>query len=146
MDAFGRVDIVLSNSGIEHFRAVPDVTAQEIDNVFAVNVKAQFFVAQQSHKYMADGGRLILMSSISAQKVKTSYPIASKTIILTILCIGYSRTCNYAASKAAIQGMVKCLAYDFGPRNITVNAIAPGGVKTDMYKEVAAKYISRGGQ
>lgn len=62
----GRVDIVLSNSGIEHFGPVLDVTGQQIDLVFSVNVKAQFFVAQQSHKYMANNGRLILMSSISA--------------------------------------------------------------------------------
>ncbi|CAI7587212.1 unnamed protein product [Penicillium crustosum] len=77
----GRVDIVLSNSGIEHFGAVLD---------------------------------------------------------------GVPEHAIYAASKAAIQGMVKCLAYDFGSRNITVNAIAPGGVKTDMYTEAAAKYIPGG--
>lgn len=40
--------------------------------------------------------------------------------------------------------MIKCLAYVFGPRGITVNAIAPGGIKTDMYKEAAAKYLPRG--
>lgn len=40
--------------------------------------------------------------------------------------------------------MVKCLAWDFGKRNITVNAIAPGGIKTDMYAEVAAKYLPNG--
>lgn len=50
----------------------------------------------------------------------------------------------YAASKAAVQGMTKCLAVDFGPRNITVNCIAAGGVKTDMYTEMAAKYIPGG--
>lgn len=72
IEEFGQVDIVLSNSGIEHFGAVPDVTEQQIDHVFAVNVKAQFFVAQQSHKYIADNGRLILMSSISAQKINTA--------------------------------------------------------------------------
>lgn len=50
----------------------------------------------------------------------------------------------YSASKAAIQGMVKSLAYDFGKRNITVNAIAPGGIKTDMYAEAAAKCFPNG--
>lgn len=50
----------------------------------------------------------------------------------------------YASSKAAILGMAKCLAVDFGPRNITVNVIAAGGVKTDMYNHNAPKYIPGG--
>lgn len=66
IEEFGPVDIVLSNSGVEHFIAVPDMTEEQIDHVLAVNVKAQFFVAQQSHKYMGNDGRLVLMSSISA--------------------------------------------------------------------------------
>lgn len=66
---FNRVDIVMSNSGIEHFGALDQVTGEEIDKVLSVNVKAQYFVAQQAYKYMEDNGRLILTSSISAQKV-----------------------------------------------------------------------------
>ncbi|KAH7110679.1 hypothetical protein EDB81DRAFT_926729 [Dactylonectria macrodidyma] len=122
---FGQLNIVMSNSGIEHFGAIPDVTGEQIDQVLSVNVKAQFFVAQQAYKHIANNGRLILMSSISAQK-------------------GIAEHAVYAASKAAIQGMIKCLAYDFGPRQVTVNALAPGGVKTDMYADAAAKYIPGG--
>lgn len=48
----------------------------------------------------------------------------------------------YATSTAAIQGMTKCLACDFGPRNITVNCIAAGGVKTDMYSVNAPHYVA----
>ena len=66
---FGRVDIVMSNSGIEHFGELESVTGEEIDKVLAVNVKAQFMVAQQAHKYLSDNGRLILISSISAVTV-----------------------------------------------------------------------------
>ena len=66
---FKKIDLVMSNSGIEHFGAVDTVTEEEIDRTFAVNVKAQFFVAQEAYKYLADNGRLILTSSISAQKV-----------------------------------------------------------------------------
>ncbi|KAF2090126.1 NAD(P)-binding protein [Saccharata proteae CBS 121410] len=122
---FGRLDIVMSNSGIEHFGKLEEVTEDEIDKVFGVNVKGQFMVAQQASKYLEDGGRLFLISSISA-------------------VMGIRDHALYAASKAAVQGMVKCLAWDFGSRQITVNAIAPGGVKTDMYAEVAAKYIPGG--
>ncbi|KAL6904276.1 hypothetical protein GGI43DRAFT_400028 [Trichoderma evansii] len=122
---FGSLDIVMSNSGIEHFGKLEEVTEEEIDRIFSVNVKAQFIVAQQAHKYLADSGRLILISSISA-------------------VMGIPNHALYSASKAAIQGMVKCLAWDFGKRNITVNCIAPGGVKTDMYAEAAAKYLPGG--
>ncbi|KAJ5099759.1 hypothetical protein N7532_006760 [Penicillium argentinense] len=125
MKELGRLDIVVSNSGIEHFGSLSEVTGADIDAVFAVNVKGQYFVAQQAYKYMADFGRVMLTSSISAVK-------------------GVPRHAVYAASKAAVQGMTKCLAVDFGPRNITVNCIAAGGVKTDMYTEMAAKYIPGG--
>lgn len=65
----GRVDIVMSNSGIEHFGSLSDVKEDEIDAVFAVNVKAQYFVAQMAEKHMEDGGRLMLISSVSAVMV-----------------------------------------------------------------------------
>ncbi|KAM3069009.1 hypothetical protein ACMFMG_004188 [Clarireedia jacksonii] len=124
-EEFGRIDIVMSNSGIEHFDDLPNVTGEDIDRVFAVNVKAQFFVAQAAYEYLEHGGRLILISSISA-------------------VWGLARHAVYASSKAAIQGMAKCLAVDFGKKGITVNVIAPGGVKTDMYATVAAEYIPGG--
>lgn len=62
----GRVDIVMSNSGIEHFGKLEEVQEEDIDRVLAVNVKAQFLVAQQAHRYLEDGGRLMLISSVSA--------------------------------------------------------------------------------
>ncbi|EXA32158.1 hypothetical protein FOVG_16629 [Fusarium oxysporum f. sp. pisi HDV247] len=124
-DEFGRLDIVMSNSGIEHFGDLQSVTEEEIDKVLGVNVKAQFVMAQQAYKHLEDEGRLILISSISA-------------------VWGVPRHALYSASKAAVQGMVKCLAWDFGSRGITVNCIAPGGVKTDMYAEAAAKYLKGG--
>lgn len=65
----GRVDIVMSNSGIEHFGALDKVTGPEIDKIFAVNVKAQYYVAQEVHKVIENGGRLMLISSVSAVMV-----------------------------------------------------------------------------
>ncbi|KAK8177988.1 hypothetical protein IWX90DRAFT_422449 [Phyllosticta citrichinensis] len=121
----GRVDVVMSNSGIEHFGSLNEVKEEEIDAVFAINVKAQYFVAQMAEKYMEDGGRLMLISSVSAS-------------------MGVPRHAIYAASKAAVIGMTKCLAWDFGRRGITVNCIAPGGVKSDMYAEASKNYIPGG--
>ncbi|KAI9733640.1 MAG: hypothetical protein M1834_003242 [Cirrosporium novae-zelandiae] len=122
---FGVIHFVISNSGIEHFGSLEETTEEEIDRIFAVNVKAQYFVAQEANKYLANNGRLILTSSISAQK-------------------GFPKHAIYSASKAAVQGMVRCLAWDLGSRGITVNCIAAGGIKTDMYAEASAKYLPGG--
>lgn len=96
MKEFGRVDIVMSNSGIEHFGALEEVTADEIDKVFGVNVKAQYFVAQQAYKYMADNGRLVLTSSISAQKVRqpiSFYSVIVFRVLIQIMYVGNSKAC-----------------------------------------------------
>ncbi|EMD01040.1 hypothetical protein BAUCODRAFT_61485 [Baudoinia panamericana UAMH 10762] len=121
----GGIDIVMSNSGIEHFNDLEQTKPVEIEKVFRTNVFGQYYVAQAAHKHMNKNGRLILISSISAQW-------------------GITRHAVYSASKAAIQGMVKCLAQDFGPKGITVNAVAPGGIKSDMWIETAKDYVPGG--
>lgn len=68
---FGRLDIAVSNSGIEHFGDLSEVKGSDIDAVFAVNVKGQYFVAQQAYRFMEDYGRVMLTSSISAVKVRS---------------------------------------------------------------------------
>jgi len=57
---------------------------------------------------------------------------------------GVKRHAVYSASKAAITGMIKCLAMDLGERQITVNCIAPGGIKTDMWEDYAKDYLPDG--
>lgn len=66
---FGKLDIVMSNSEVEHFGHLSEVSGDDIDRVLAVDVKAQYFVAQLSEKFLEDNGRLILISSISAVMV-----------------------------------------------------------------------------
>jgi len=123
VEVMGRMDVVMSNSGVEFFSKIEDVTPTDFDRVFNINTRGQFFVAQQAWKHVSEGGRLILMSSISAQsKGVRNHPL-------------------YAGSKAAVEAFARCLAVDFGPKRITVNALAPGGVKSDMYRESAPKYI-----
>lgn len=120
---FGKIDIVCSNSGMESFDKIEDITEERFDLVFGLNLRAQFFVGQHAYKYCEDGGRLILMSSIAAG------------------LIGVGDHALYSGSKAAINGITKSFAKDFGEKRITVNAIAPGGVKSDMFTQVAWKYI-----
>ncbi|KAJ5182753.1 hypothetical protein N7492_000369 [Penicillium capsulatum] len=123
----GPLDIVVSNSGVEHFAPIAEVTGEDIDRVFNVNVKGQYFVAQQAHKHLKDHGRLMLTASVCA-------------------VMGVRDHAVYAASKAAVTGMTKSLAKDFGPRGITVNCLAAAGVKTDMYEAESAKYFGEAGK
>lgn len=119
----GQLDIVVSNSGIEHFDKIEDVTPEQFDQVFAINTRAQFFVAQQAFLHLPEGGRLVLMSSISAN-------------------VGSIRNhAVYAGSKCAVEAFARCLATDFGVKKITVNVIAPGGVKSDMATHAGWRYI-----
>lgn len=121
--AFGHIDIVCSNSGMESFDKTEEITEARFDLVFGLNLRAQFFVGQHAYKYCEPGGRLILMSSIAAG------------------LIGVGDHALYSGSKSAVNGITKSFAKDFGRRGITVNAIAPGGVKSDMFTQVAWKYI-----
>lgn len=120
---FGRIDIVVSNSGTESFDKTEEITEDRFDFVFGLNVRAQFFVGQHAYKYCQPGGRLILMSSIAAG------------------LLGVADHALYSGSKSAVNGIVKSFATDFGRKGITVNAIAPGGVKSDMFTQVAWRYI-----
>ncbi|CAF9904039.1 MAG: hypothetical protein ALECFALPRED_004814 [Alectoria fallacina] len=120
---YGRIDIVCSNSGMESFDKTAEVTEARFDTVMGLNLRAQFFVGQHAYKYCEEGGRLILMSSIAAG------------------LIGVGDHALYSGSKSAVNGITKSFAKDFGHRGITVNAIAPGGVKSDMFAQVAWKYI-----
>ncbi|KAI2470684.1 NAD(P)-binding protein [Annulohypoxylon bovei var. microspora] len=128
IEAFGRVDIVASNSGVESFERAVDVTPERFDQVFSINARAQFFVAVTAYRYMTRaepraGGRIILTSSIAAR------------------IMGVRDHALYAGSKSAVEGITRSLATDFGPSGVTVNAIAPGGVKSDMFADAAINYI-----
>ena len=120
---FGKLDIVVSNSGTESFEKIEDVTPAQYDHVFGLNARAQFFVGQHGYKYLEHGGRVVLMSSIAAG------------------IIGVHDHALYAGSKSAVEGFTRCFATDFGRKGITVNAIAPEGVKSDMFTHAAWRYI-----
>ncbi|ROW00813.1 hypothetical protein VMCG_06454 [Cytospora schulzeri] len=123
---FGYIDIVVSNSGMEVWCAEVDVTPELFDKVFGLNCRGQFFVAQQALKHCRRGGRLVLTSSIAAS------------------IGGIPNHALYAGSKAAIEGFTRAFAVDCGEKGMTVNAIAPGGVKTDMFDENAWHYVPGG--
>ncbi|KAK6194150.1 thioredoxin trx1 [Pestalotiopsis sp. IQ-011] len=125
---FGKLNIVCSNSGVVSFGHVKDVTPEEFDRVFTVNTRGQFFVAREAYKHLEVGGRLIMMGSITGQAK------------------GVPKHAVYSGSKGAIETFVRCMAVDFGDKKITVNAVAPGGIKTDMYHAVCREYIPGGAE
>lgn len=118
---FGRLDILASCAGIEHFDALENITPADFDRVYIVNTRGQLFAAQHAAAHMREGGRIILTSSLSASRAIFGHTL-------------------YASSKAAIESMVLNLAPELAARGIAVNAIAPGGTATDMAAENAAHY------
>ncbi|GIJ81550.1 short chain dehydrogenase AgnL6 [Aspergillus pseudoviridinutans] len=120
---FGGLDIVCSNAGVVSFGHLSEVTEEEFDRVFNVNTRGQFFVAREAYKHLNSPGRIILMSSNTAD----SFTVPRHSL--------------YSASKGAINTFVRCLAKDCGDKKITVNAVAPGGTVTDMFHETAKDYL-----
>jgi tetrahydroxynaphthalene reductase len=123
---FGKLDICCSNSGVVSFGHLKDVTEAEFDRVFAINTRGQFFVAREAYKHLEVGGRIILMGSITGQAK------------------GVPKHAVYSGSKGAIETFTRCMAIDCGDKKITVNCVAPGGIKTDMYHAVCKEYIPGG--
>lgn len=118
---FGRLDIVVSNSGTEKFVSLGETTIADFNEVFDLNTRAQFFVAKNAYDYIQPGGRVVLMSSIAAG-------------------VGVPGHALYAGSKSAVEGFTRCFAADFGKKKCTVNAIAPAGVKSDMWLKNSWRY------
>lgn len=117
----GRADILVNNAGIIRDNLLFKMNADDWDSVMNVHLKGTFLCSKYAQKLMVQNkyGRIINLSSVSA--------------------LGSRGQANYAAAKAGIQGFTKTLAIELGKYNITVNAIAPGFIKTDMTKAVAER-------
>lgn len=111
---FGRLDILVNNAGVYVMGPPEEATVEDIDRIFAVNVRAVFVASQAASRHMGEGGRIISTGSTLGERV----PFPGITL--------------YAMSKAALIGMTRGLARDFGPRGITVNLVSPGSTDTDM--------------
>jgi 3-oxoacyl-[acyl-carrier protein] reductase len=118
----GRLDILVSNAGITRDQLLMRMKREDWDAVLATNLTATFVLAQAAMRPMLKqrGGRIIAVSSVVGQ-------------------MGNAGQTNYAASKAGLVGFVKALAREVASRSITVNAIAPGMIETDMTRAVTEK-------
>jgi 3-oxoacyl-[acyl-carrier protein] reductase len=110
----GRIDILVNNAGVLAMGPVDDFKLEDFDRTLDVNVRSVFVATQEAVRYMGNGGRVINIGSVNADRI----PFAGGAA--------------YAMSKAAVAGLTKGLARDLGPRGITVNNVQPGPVDTDM--------------
>ncbi len=108
-----KFDIVVNNAAIAPFATFEETTEPVLDEIYTVNVRAPFFIAQEAAKRLRDGGRVVFISS---GVVRTPFPAAAA----------------YSALKAPIDNLTKTLAVVLGPRSITVNTVSPGAIATDM--------------
>lgn len=112
--AFGRLDAVVSNAGIMDLAPIKTDSVTKLDQMLTTNVRGTFLVLAKAAEMLGDGGRIVALSTSVIAKATPGYG-------------------PYIASKAAVEGLVHVLANELRGRNITVNAIAPGPVGTELF-------------
>lgn len=119
---FGRLDILVNNAGITKDNLLMRMSEEEFDAVLDTNLKGTFYCIQAVSKQMLKqrSGRIINLSSVSG-------------------ILGNAGQANYCASKAGVIGLTKSAAREFASRGITVNAVAPGFIDTDMTAKLSDK-------
>jgi len=120
-DVLGPPTILVNNAGVTRDNLLFKMTEQDWDTVMNVHLRGSFLMSQaaQAHMTQAQWGRIVNLSSVSA--------------------LGNRGQANYSAAKAGLQGFTKTLAIELGRFNITVNAIAPGFIATEMTKATAER-------
>ena len=121
VEELGSLDIVVNNAGVTRDNLLFKLTESDWDTVISVHLKGAFNVSKAAQKHMvaARWGRIINLSSVSA--------------------LGNRGQANYAAAKMGLQGFTRTLAIELGPFGITVNAVAPGFIVTEMTNATAER-------
>lgn len=126
IEAFGKVDILVNNAGVTRDNLIIRMKAEDFDTVIDTNLKSAWLCCKAAIGVMMRKryGRIINISSVSG-------------------VIGQSGQTNYSASKAGLLGLTKSLAREYANRGITVNAVAPGFVLTDLTKDLPEDLVKQ---
>ncbi|MFK4165666.1 SDR family oxidoreductase [Paenibacillus lautus] len=114
IEAYGGIDILVNNAGIMTTKPIAAMTEEDFDQQFAINVKGTYFAIQQAFRHMNSGGRIINFSTSVAGQMFPTYSV-------------------YAGTKGAVEQFTRQLAKEFGPKGITINAVAPGPINTELF-------------
>ncbi len=114
IEQFGHVDILINNAGVMTTKPIEQITEQDFDREFATNVKGTYFACQMAARHMQAGGRIINFSSSVLGQMMPNYSL-------------------YAGTKGAVEQITRQLAKEFSSKQITINAIAPGPVDTELF-------------
>ena len=117
IERFGRLDILVNNAAVLRDRSVKNLSDADWQAVIDTNLTGVFHACRAAVPALADGGRIVSLSSISA-------------------AVGFFGQANYAAAKAGVVGLTKVLSKELAKRRITVNAVAPGVALTEMGKSI----------
>ena len=109
----GRLDILVNNAGMFTFKPLVETTEQEFDQIFSLNAKGPYFAMQEAAKVIADGGRIVNISTDGTH-------------------IGFAGATAYLGSKGALEQFTKGLAHELASKGITVNTVSPGYTDTAM--------------
>src|ERR1700734_2710146 len=115
-----RLDVLVLNAGISKSARIADHTVEDLDSLFATNVRGPFFLVQQLLPILGEGSSIVAISSAVARTVVGRPGIDNPSILA------------YASTKGALETLVKNWAAILGPTGIRVNAVAPGVIDTDM--------------
>lgn len=113
---FGKIDILINNAGTAIFKAIQDTSDEELDRIFAINVKGTFYCLREAATRLSNGGRIINISSSVTRLILPTYGA-------------------YAATKGAVEQLTRVFAKEMGSRGITVNSISPGPTNTELFLE-----------
>jgi 3-oxoacyl-[acyl-carrier protein] reductase len=120
VDHFGQLDILVNNAGVfKAYGPIGEISVSEFEEQLSINVRSVFTTTQAAIKHLKEGARIVNISSGLGERAV------------------FANASGYNSTKFAVAGLTRSWAHDLAPKNITVNAVLPGPIATDMYVDGA---------